>query len=95
MKIQNDEILLTGRWAEFDGKVAGDETCKRINDLVAYHLVELGRDQSGWDALYKDPDDGRLWELVYPESEMHGGGPPQLRCLTFEEARKKYGPIVN
>ena len=41
-------------------------------------------------ALYRDPNDNRLWELIYPQSEMHGGGPPELRNLTFNEARQKY-----
>jgi hypothetical protein len=41
-----------------------------------------------------DPDDGRYWERTYPQSEKHGGGPPQLKCLTFQEASKKYGVSV-
>ena len=77
-----------------DGRVVADETCQRINELTTSHLKELGRDSSGWDVLYRDPDDGRLWELTYPQSELQGGGPPQLRCLTTDEAKKKYSPAV-
>ncbi len=58
--------------------------------LIRTHLRELGKDSSGWEALYRDPDDGRLWELTYPKSELHGGGPPQLRSLAPDEARKNY-----
>jgi len=54
-------------------------------------LREIGRDAGGWDILYRDPQDGRYWELIYPRSHMHGGGPPELRCLTPEETEKKYG----
>jgi len=93
--LQPSERELTGRWLSRDGRLVADDTCERINDLVQSHLRLLGRDGSGWDALYSDPVDGRLWELIYPQSELHGGGPPQLRCLTREEAEMKYGQRGN
>lgn len=71
-----------------------DETCKRIAQLANAYLVKLGHDQSGWDELYRDSSDNRLWELIYPQSELHGGGPPELRCLTIQEATEKYGRTV-
>jgi len=47
---------------------------------------ELGRDDSGWDALYCDPDDERLWSWYIPKRDS-GWRPPQLRCLSLDEAR--------
>ena len=94
MKIEPTKTEFTGKWIFLDGRVVADETCQQINELVASHLQELGRDPSGWDALYRDPDDGRLWELTFPQSELHGGGPPQLRYLTLAEAKKKYGTVA-
>ena len=94
MKIQPTEIQLTGKWFLHDEHVVTDETCERITALVHLHLKKLGHDASGWDVLYRDPDDGRLWELTYPQSELHSGGPPQLRCLKLEEARNKYGDVI-
>jgi hypothetical protein len=94
VKLQRDENFLRGQWITIKGEVIADETAKRIQHLVSCHLREIGRDASGWDALYRDPDDGRLWELTYPDSEAHGGGPPQLRTMTAEEAKTKYGDIV-
>ena len=94
MKIQPTETQLTGKWLSREGRVVVDETSERINELVRLHLTQLGRDASGWDMLCLDPDDGRLWELTYPQSELQGGGPPQLRCLTPDEAKQKYGRIV-
>lgn len=95
MTIAPTEMLLTGQWLVLEGRVVADETCTRIDELTRSYLKGLGRDASGWDALYQDPGDRRLWELTYPESHMHGGGPPQLRCMTLEEATKKYGSAVS
>lgn len=92
--ITPDETEITGKWVFFEGRNRADENCQRIRRLVDSHLRELGRDRSGWDSLYRDPNDGRLWELTYPQSEMQGGGPPQLRCLSTEAAQRKYGSIA-
>jgi hypothetical protein len=95
MRIDPSEIVLTGQWVLRGGRLVVDEVCERISGLTGSYLQELGKDASGWDTLYRDPIDGRLWELVYPESGLHGGGPPQLRWLTIEEARQKYGDIAS
>jgi len=94
MKIAPSEVLLTGQWTTDQGRVLADDTSHRIDELTRAHLKELGRDSSGWDTLYRDPDDGRYWELTYPQSHLQGGGPPQLRRLTLDEAKSKYGNIV-
>jgi immunity protein 27 of polymorphic toxin system len=44
-----------------------------------------------WSKLYLDPVDGGYWELTYPQSEMHGGGPPQLVHISADAAKIKYG----
>ena len=90
MKLASNETDLVGQWTLKGNDVVADETCKRIELLVQQHLVLLGSDPSGWDDLYRDPDDGRLWECTWPQSEMHGGGPPRLTCITVDDARSKY-----
>ncbi|TAM82491.1 MAG: hypothetical protein EPN47_07455 [Acidobacteria bacterium] len=92
-KLQPNEQLLTGAWIVQDGKVIGDTTCERIAWLVSNHLRKITHSiqSGGWDTLYRDPEDGRYWERTYPQGGLHGGGPPELRCLTVEEARRKYG----
>lgn len=91
MKIAPFETVLTGRWIPGNrGQVVADETCKRIEGLIANYLEILGTDSSGWDTLYRDPSDGRLWELIYPQSELSGGGPPELRHIEVAGARLKY-----
>lgn len=94
MKLLPTETHLTGKWLPKDGRVIADDVCARIEELTRTYLRELGRDASGWDALFVDPADGRLWELIYPESGLHGGGAPELRHLSTQQAKEKYGGIV-
>lgn len=83
--LQPDETCLTGEWL-FDGeRVQADDVQKRIGWLVESVLTPVSKPQSGWLSLYKDDRDGRLWELSYPQSEMHGGGPSKLRLVTEED----------
>lgn len=91
MRIQPNETEIRGAWAVVKGRVEADSNCRRINELISHHLREVASDASGWDSLYVDPSDNRFWELTYPESASHGGGPPHLRHLLRSEVRKKFG----
>lgn len=94
MKLEPHEKDLVGAWKLVGSTLIADTTAKRIELLTKNFLVELGSDPSGWDVLYRDPGDGRLWELTYPQSESEGGGPPRLTHLSVGEAEKKYGAHV-
>lgn len=90
MKIDKNEVEIIGKWI-FDGKqMLADEQAKRIDWLRANYLKKITADESGWNILYQDPEDKRYWELTYPQSEMHGGGPPSLTLLSETQAREKY-----
>jgi hypothetical protein len=94
-KIRPEETSIVGNWVSDEkGGVVGDDNCRRISDLVQSHLTKLGVDPSGWDVLYQDPMDRRFWELLFPQSHLHGGGPPLLRHLEAGAAREKYGAIA-
>ena len=95
MKLTSQESDLTGMWQLRLGTAVADATCKRIEWLIANHLVQLGADASGWSELYRDPEDGRLWELTWPQAEIHGGGPPRLTFITADVARSRYGAVVD
>ncbi len=71
-------------------RVLSDETCLRIEWLIKHALRKLAVDSIGWETLYVDPNDGRLWEHTYPQSHMHGGGPPALLCIAEDRAKGKY-----
>ncbi len=90
MELKSDEIQLVGRWYESAGRTVADTMCQRIDDLISGSLTKITSDSSGWDILYQDPKDERYWELTYPESQWHGGGPPQLTHLSYDQAKKKY-----
>jgi len=66
-----------------------------IKHLVAQHLIEMASREGGWTTLHRDPIDGTLWELTFPESSMHGGGSPTLTEISAEEARELYGAALD
>lgn len=90
MKIEKNETKIVGKWIFTDGKMIADEQCERIQWLTTNYLKKIALDKTGWDVLFKDPNDNRYWELIYPNSEMHGGGPPSLILLSESEAKDKY-----
>jgi hypothetical protein len=90
MQIRPEETELLGQWESIGTTIRGDTVATRIKNLIDTHLAKVAVAESGWEILYRDPTDLRLWELTYPQSEMHGGGPPMLRCLSVEEAKAKY-----
>jgi hypothetical protein len=93
MNLKRDETRLDGEWVFRGGRMVADATCERIKDLVTSHLEKVTTDRSGWDTLYRDPEDGRYWELVYLHSEMHGGGPPSLILVEKDAIKEKYGIV--
>lgn len=91
MKLRPNEVNLVGQWEYINEEVTADSTSRRIAWLIEVQLVRLASDASGWDTLYRDPADGRLWELTYPDSGAHGGGSPRLTYIDSVTALRKYG----
>lgn len=82
---------LLGSWLQRKHKLVPDPVCQRIQRLIESHLVELAVVRLGCDTLFRDPNDGRLWELSWPQFSLPGGGPPRLTHVTADAARLKYG----
>ena len=78
-----------------NGRMTEDETSHRISSLIKTELQHIATAKDGWDKLYRDPRDGRLWELTYPRSAMQGGGPQALLLTSPESAQKKYAVSIN
>ena len=93
MKINPQETELIGQWIVENGQVRGNATCDRIRWLTAHHLrkVAISKQFGAWEILFQDPDDGRYWEQIYSQGEMHGGGPPSLILVSTKAAENKYG----
>lgn len=91
--IDPSELEIIGRWTFENGVVLTDEDCIRIDKLIREYLVEVAVNPhgEGWAVLFRDPADGRYWEQVFLESELHGGGPPSMLCIDVERAGEKYG----
>lgn len=89
--LKNDEQVLVGRWLDRQGRVEKDEVAARIDFLVGNRLERIAASGDGWDVLFIDRNDGRFWELSYPDSQAHGGGAPMLKAIDAAAVKKKYG----
>jgi Immunity protein 27 len=86
---------LIGTWAVVDGSLQEDSVAQFINRLISAGLRKISVSDDGWAVLYQDPDDGRYWELSYPQSDLAGGGPPTLSFLSEAEAINRYGSALD
>ena len=89
-KLDKHEFELEGKLIFKGGSFFEDEILQRIKELKDSYLHKIAADSSGWGTLYRDPYDGRFWELIYPDSEAQGGGACTLRTISAEEAQKRY-----
>ena len=85
------EHVLVGAWVEHGDRSVHDDVDRRIFWLVSRRLTLLGVVEGGWRQLYRDPRDGRLWELSFPHGSLHGGGPRRLEAITSDVASATYG----
>ena len=91
LELAGDVTRLAGNWAhEIVGRT--DEVDARIFRLVREVLVHVASSAQGWDQLFRDPRDGRYWELTFPHGSLYGGGPRELTVLDADAAAAKYGP---
>jgi len=70
-------------WVLRDGKMVAEGDAKIIDELLEDELVEVKK--GNWALLYRHKDTGELWDLVYPQGEMHCGGPRRLRRLDHND----------
>ena len=59
-----------------DRIILGEELYKKKEALR-----KLRTDNINWVVYFIDDETGEKWIEEYPFSEMHGGGPPQLRMI--------------
>jgi hypothetical protein len=92
MTLKPDETDLVGKWVLDSGRVIGDPVETRITQLIEGQLekIAFSPESGGWKTLYRDPLDGRYWELTYPNGGQHGGGPKRLTIVDAKSATAKY-----
>jgi hypothetical protein len=93
MGIDKDETVIIGSWVFDGGRMIEDGASRRIRLLIGSELHHIATSEDGWEKLYRDPKDGRYWELYYPQSEQQGAGPVALRVVAKKEIQQKYGEI--
>ena len=59
---------------------------ERINFLRANVLREIARVDQGWTFVLQDPGDGRFWLLSRLEGHTQGGGYPEWKTISADEA---------
>lgn len=89
--IQPGETVLQGLWIDLGSRMEKDVTWQRIEWLVAEHFEELACLENGLVRLYRDPTDGRLWELFPVRPELGEQSPPQLVVIDPQAAAERFG----
>lgn len=85
--LQPEETQLIGMWLDLGSKVVGDAVNDRVLWLAEHRLTLLQKAADGFAALYRDPRDGRLWEMCVP----FPGGPAALMVIDKQDAATRYG----
>lgn len=81
---------LVGSWIVRDGEVFLDEVALEIERRLRDELIKIASSTDGWSSLLIDDSKNEYWELTYPQSEMHGGGPKTLSPISRGCAGSKY-----
>jgi hypothetical protein len=76
---------LVDQWAGHGSELGVEGDTEKINALLSEELIKLSTADDGWRTLLQHRLTGALWELSYPQAEMHGGGPRRLRQLPHQQ----------
>ncbi|HEU4562087.1 MAG TPA: Imm27 family immunity protein [Longimicrobium sp.] len=68
-----------------------DEVTLRIRNLVADSLRKVAGSADGFNQLYQDPRDGRLWELRHLRGRIEPEEPLSLTLVSATEAKERFG----
>lgn len=86
--LATEETIIRGYWLDLGSRMVPDSSWERINQLTE-QLELLATSADGATKLYRDPEDGRLWERT-PVSPTLPQGPPLLAVISPEQARASY-----
>ncbi len=89
IRLKPEETVLQGYWLDLGSAVTPDARWDRITRLTQEYLELLATGKDGKVHLYRDPTDGRLWELTSVAPEL-AASPPLLQVITPERAKATY-----
>jgi len=61
---------------------------EKVRNFISIHCVKIATDETGWDTLYQNKENNEYWIRTYPNSEVQGGGHPELKLVSDELAKK-------
>jgi len=61
-----------------------------VESYISLNLEKLKTDESGWETLYFNKATKEYWVRSYPNSDVHGGGQPQLEQISESAAQTKF-----
>lgn len=82
--------IITGKWIKEGKNIIKDSNCALIKKKLTNDLIKVAISIDGWDILFKGRNFDLYWELTYPQSELHGGGPARLESFNYNEIKNKY-----
>jgi len=59
-------------------------------EFARKNLIQVAVDDVNWKVLHRNPVTGEYWKEFFPQSEMHGGGPPVFVKISEEEAKREF-----
>ncbi len=77
--------VLRDIWVNSGGDVIAEGDAGTIDDWLAGKLERIAGADGGWRILYRNRETACYWELTYPDSGLHGGGPRVLRELDIDD----------
>ena len=88
MHLKPEDTELRGFWIDLESSMVPDASWEKLDHLTKKYLELVDSLDDGPAQLYRDPADGRLWELTKVVPQMKGGGPPRLTVIETGEAEK-------
>jgi len=88
--IAPDEFEILGGILRKGNQIKPNANSLRISALRHNLLKKIAASAEHYSVLYRDPNDGRYWELISANPEGHGGGGKSLTFISDNEAKVKY-----
>lgn len=59
-------------------------------EFARKNFVQVVVDDVNWTVLHRDRMTGEYWKEFFPQSELHGGGPPVFEKISKADAMREF-----